>query len=311
MTGRKGLRVLLLLAALMAPAAARASCTVVLQAVIPLRVIGRSIIVPMQVNGITASFMLDTGAERSVVTPEAVQRLRLVRDQWVGTAMRGVGGGNGAHPNANPQSMTLGGVPLVRRTVTHDNSLAVALLPRARAGNEALDGLLGRDFLSLFDLDLDMAEHTLTLYHVNDCAGRFLPWHGAYSQIPVVIMEQGQALLLAVTVDGRPLRGMLDSGANSSLVGKPGIYRLGLGPELLMQDPSDQVSGLGPRVITMRRHQFRSLRVGNQTIESPTIWVEPVLLSPPFVDMLLGADWLTGRRVWISYSTQQMFVFIP
>jgi hypothetical protein len=24
--------------------------------------------------------------------------------------------------------------------------------------------------------------------------------------------------------------------------------------------------------------------------------------------MLLGADWLMGRRVWISYATNQLFV---
>ena len=310
-TARNTIRALLLLAALIVPAGARAACVATAQAIIPIRIIGASIVVPVEVNGIAASFMLDTGADRSVVTPAAVQRLRLLRDQWVGTAMLGVGGGNGAHPNANPHSLTLGGVPLVRRTINHDNSLAVAVLPRARAGDQVLDGLLGRDFLSLFDLDLDMFGGSLTLYRVQDCAGRFLPWRRPYRAIPVVMMEQGHALLLAVAVDGRPLRAMLDTGANASLLGRPGIVRMGLTPASLASDPTDEVSGLGPRVITMRRHQFRSLRVGNQTIDSPEIWVEPLLLSPPFVDMLLGADWLAGRRIWISYATQQMFVAGP
>jgi hypothetical protein len=35
--------------------------------------------------------------------------------------------------------------------------------------------------------------------------------------------------------------------------------------------------------------------------------VEPIRLSP-IVDMLLGADWLTGRRVWISFATKQLFL---
>jgi hypothetical protein len=28
----------------------------------------------------------------------------------------------------------------------------------------------------------------------------------------------------------------------------------------------------------------------------------------PIVDMLLGADWLVSRRVWLSFATKQMFV---
>jgi hypothetical protein len=35
--------------------------------------------------------------------------------------------------------------------------------------------------------------------------------------------------------------------------------------------------------------------------------VAPIQLSP-ISDMLLGADWLMGRRVWISYATNQLFV---
>jgi hypothetical protein len=37
------------------------------------------------------------------------------------------------------------------------------------------------------------------------------------------------------------------------------------------------------------------------------LWVEPVRLSP-IVDMLLGVDWLAGRRIWISFTTKQLFL---
>ena len=59
------------------------------------------------------SFVLDTGAERSMVSPQAVQRLHLALDKWVGTRMHGIGGII-EHPNADPRSLTLGGVPLHR-----------------------------------------------------------------------------------------------------------------------------------------------------------------------------------------------------
>jgi len=67
------------------------------------------------------------------------------------------------------------------------------------------------------------------------------------------------------------------------------------------------VSGQGPRLVTMRRHRFRSLAVGGETMQAPEIWVAPVRFTP-IVDMLLGEDWLAGKRVWISYATRQVFV---
>ena len=52
-------------------------------------------------------------------------------------------------------------------------------------GGRQIDGLLGRDFLSLFDLDLDFPRQTLTLYDVHGCTGRFLPWTEPYLSVAV------------------------------------------------------------------------------------------------------------------------------
>jgi hypothetical protein len=299
---------LLWLSAIIPPTGAAAACTVNARANIPLQVISGSIIVPVAVNGIGASFILDTGAQRSVVTEQAVRRLGLARDKWVGTTMRGVGGIE-SRPNAVPRSFSLGGVPLVRRTVNHDTSLTVGILARGQVGDLVVDGLLGRDFLSLFDSDLDTPGKELTIYQVRDCAGRFLPWRGGYAAIPVT-MPAEDAIVVPVTLDAVPLRALLDTGASASLLGAPGMFRLGLQPAGLASDPGEQISGLGPRVVTMRRHMFRSLQVGDGRIDLPAIWVAPIRLAP-IVDMLLGADWLAGRRVWISYATHQLFIKSP
>jgi hypothetical protein len=300
--------VILLLVGLLTSTGARAACVADARATIPLSDTGGAITVPVEVNGITATFILDTGATRSVVTEDAVHRLGLARDEWVGTTMSGIGGIE-SRPNADPRSFTLGGVKLMRRTLTHDTSLTVGILPRTHAGNLLVDGLLGRDFLSLFDLDLDVPGGHLTLYQIQDCAGRFLPWTGSYTAVPVTLPAEN-ALIVPVAVDGTPLRALLDTGATSSLISAPGMYRLGLQQANLGGDPVQQVSGLGTHIVPMHQHVFRSLQVGGQTVASPTIWVAPLRLSP-IVDMLLGADWLAGRRVWISFSTRQLFVANP
>jgi hypothetical protein len=289
-------------------AAAHAGCVVNVKATIPLADTAGTITLPVAVNGTIGTFILDTGAQRSLVTEEAVHHLNLARDEWVGTTMHGLGGIE-SRPNADSRSLTLGGVPLARRTLNHDTSFTVGLLPRTRVGDLVVDGVLGRDFLSVFDLDIDVRGGRLALWEVHDCGGRFLPWSGNYAALPVT-MAMENALIVPVTLDATPLRAMLDTGASASLVAAPGLFRLGLQPDSFADDPADQISGMGPHLVTTHRHTFRSLRVGGQTTDAPVIWAAPVHLTP-IVDMLLGADWLADRRIWISFATRQMFVATP
>jgi hypothetical protein len=300
-----------ILAGLLIPVGAGATCVVNARTTIALTVTDGTITAPVEVNGQTATFIVDTGASRSLVTPEAALRLGIARDQWVGSSMMGVGGIGAVErpPNADPKSLSLGGVALARRTLNHDTSLTVGVMPNVRAGEVAIDGLLGRDFLSVFDLDLDVPGRRLTLYQVTDCAGRFLPWTGDYSVLPASYVDMS-ALVVAVTLDDTPLRALLDTGASGSIVAAPGIARLGLQPASLTGDAVSHISGVGPRTVTVHRHQFRSLRVGGQVIGAPNLWVEPIRLQP-IADMLLGADWLAARRVWISYATRQLFIANP
>jgi hypothetical protein len=113
-----------------------------------------------------------------------------------------------------------------------------------------------------------------------------------------------------VSIDGSALHALIDTGASSSLITAPGMARLGLTPELLAHDPSGNGSGIGPAPVFMRRHHFETLSVGPVTTMKPTLWVSPVRVVP-IVDMLLGADWLSTRRLWLSFATKQVFIAMP
>ena len=290
---------------LLVPGWAWGACVVQDRATIPLQIVDGMVLVPVMVNGIEGNFILDTGAARSVVTREATRHLTLARDPWVGTTMSGIGGVQRL-PNANPQSLTLGGVPLVRRTVSHDTSLTVGTLPRTVAGGRIVDGLLGRDFLSVFDLVVDLPAKRVTLVTVTGCAGRFLPWPEPYAAMTAENPMEN-ALVLPVLLDGVRLRALLDTGAGISLIAAPGMARLGLTLAQMENDPRQEVSGLGARTVAMHRHPFRTLLVGSLTTLRPAYWVAPIRLTP-IVDMLLGADWLADKTVWISFATKQIFV---
>jgi hypothetical protein len=272
---------------------------------VPLDDVNDHVLVQVQVNENATTFILDTGAERTVMSEASVRQLGLARDSWVATTLRGIGG-TAERPDALPRSLRLGGVTLRRNTLLADTSVTVGPLPLAEIAGHRIAGLLGRDFLSPFDLDLDLPARRLTLYQVRGCRAGFLPWASAYAAIPANL-SSGAALVIQVMVDGRPLRALVDTGASATLLTLPGLTRLGLTAASLAHDPGGEGSGLGPASVPMRQHRFNELRVGADVMREPLLWTASVRVVPS-ADLLLGADWLASRRVWLSFATRQVFV---
>ncbi len=172
----------LVLAPVLALAHPAAACQVTPRSAVSIAMAGGLVLAPLTINGAVEQFVLDTGAEHSVVGLAAADRLKLARDEWVSTDLQGAGGMD-RRRLGRPSSLSLGGLALRRRTVAADNSVVVGPIPDAVAGRP-IAGLLGEDFLSPYDLDLDIPAGKLTLYAVAGCAGRFLPWTGRYAAIP-------------------------------------------------------------------------------------------------------------------------------
>jgi predicted aspartyl protease len=128
------------------PAASRAGTTT-----IPF-VAGAPILVAAQINGAgPVTLVLDTGADRTMVTPEALARLGILAPNTYSAEIRGVTGATRADV-VSVESVEVGNArvgPLA--IVAHD-----AGLPQA-------DGLLGRDFLSLFSVTIDARTSVVTL----------------------------------------------------------------------------------------------------------------------------------------------------
>jgi hypothetical protein len=287
---------------------AHAACRVTPQTTVPVDPDRGHLLVSVQVNGMPATFILDTGAERTLMGEDVVRQLGIARDSWVASTVLGIGGYE-ERPNALPRSLQLGGVTLRRHTMLEDSSVTVGPLPVTEIAGRPIAGLLGRDFLSPFDLDINLPAHELTLYDVSGCTTGFLPWHSTYASVPATT-PVGAALVIPISIDGRALHALIDTGASSSLIAAPGMARLGLTPALLAHDPGGNGSGIGPAPVFMRRHHFETLSVGPDTTANPLLWVSAVHVVP-IVDMLLGADWLRTRHVWLSFATRQIFVAMP
>jgi hypothetical protein len=157
-------------------ARAQAACRVEPRSAVPVEVVEGNILVTVQVNGVEATFILDTGADRTLMGEDVVRNLGLERDGWVASIIQGVGGIE-QRPNALPRSLRLGTATLRRRKLTGDTSVTVGPLPVTAVAGQPIARLLGRDFLSPFDLDLDLPAHRMTLDDVaaatqGSCPGR-------------------------------------------------------------------------------------------------------------------------------------------
>ncbi len=281
---------------------ASAACQATPRATIALRRAGTGILVPVTVNGAVVDFLLDTGAERTVIGLQAADRLHIARDEWVSTDMQGAGGRD-RRRLGRPASLALGGLALRRHTVAADNSVVIGPIPEA-ANGVPIAGLLGEDFLSPFDLDLDVAGGTMTLYDVTGCSGRFLPWRGGYDAV-AAWRPVRNVLAVPLRVGGTALQAMLDSGALHSVVTLPGMIQLGL-----VAGGSDAVRGFGPASVAAREQSFASVQVAGLPPAPMDLLIAPVRTLRS-IGALLGADWLSGRHVWISWATDQLFVASP
>ncbi len=252
----------------------------------------------MTVNGVTVDFVLDTGAERTVVALQPADTLGIARDEWISTDIQGAGGRD-RRRLGRPRTLSLGGIALRRHTVAQDHSVVIGPVPDVVAGHKVA-GLLGQDYLSLFDLDLDAASGILKLYDVAGCSGAFPPWPG-----PIVALAAGRPvrniLVLPVRVAGQSLTAELDTGASHSVIIAPGMLRLGLTP-----GGPDTVRGFGKGGLAARLQPFL-LQVGALPAAETKLVVAPIHALRS-VDMLLGADWAMARRLWISWATNQVFV---
>jgi hypothetical protein len=155
-------------------------------------------------------------------------------------------------------------------------------------GGVAIAGLLGEDFLSAFDLDLNLGTGTLTLYDVSGCSGHFLPWHDPYQAV-TAWRPVRNILALPIRIGGTEVQAMLDTGALRSVVTLPGMVQLGLAA-----GGTDSVRGFGPASLAAHEQHF----------------IAPIRTLRS-IGALLGADWLARRHVWISWATDQVFIASP
>jgi predicted aspartyl protease len=244
-------------------------------------------------------FVVDTGAQRTVLSELAVLRLGLARDEWVSSWVHGIGGFE-RQRNARLTTVELGGLRLHRRGTEAETSVAVVPSP-----DRPEVGLLGTDYLSGFDIDLDLPAGRMTLYQVADCTGDIVPWTAPFAAVNATRLPSW-TLLLPVRANGQPLRAIIDTGASQTVIGTRAATQIGITPEITGRDPQVATRGVGKETPIARRHVLAALQVG--PVVQPNMPVLVLPLPGAAIDILLGTDWLRAHRIWLSMATSRVFV---
>jgi predicted aspartyl protease len=251
------------------------------------------------IGGQPVRLLVDTGAERTVLTEAAVARLGLPHDTRHLTRSFGIGGSS-ANWDVDVSGIVLG---QTRFPVDH---VAVGKFSIDQVDGPRTDGLLGADILLAFDMDIDSAAHRLTLYRVRRCPEAVPPWSEPAIRINGLDARRDR-LLVPITLDGVAGMAILDTGAQATSIGMQLARRLGLSAESLETDRTIMAHGAAPQPVLLHVHQFHELLVGGEArIEDPTLAVVPN--NSGIGDALLGGDFLRGRRVWLSFATRRLFV---
>jgi predicted aspartyl protease len=263
---------------------------------LPLQSMRNFLLAPVVLDGRPALFVVDTGAEASIVTPQAVARLHLHRDPDHAMILLGVAG-RVRTQNVRVRELRVGGI------VAHDASLGVGAIPSFAGTQPPISGLLGADILSRYDVELDVPHRRMALYDPLPCPAH-APLAGA-TEVPLARTQSGLVFVTAL-VDGKPVQARLDTGARFTLIKRETAAAMGLDDAALADDPQGIARGVGTGHTTLHRHLFETIGVPGALDRGMPADVAELQL--PQTEMLLGLDYLAPYTAWISYSTGRLYL---
>jgi predicted aspartyl protease len=258
---------------------------------------GVPVVIPIA-NGVPVSLLLDTGAERTVLTPAAAQRVGAQQQRVeFDRRLRGI---EKSLPmrEMELQRFTIGGIPIAWRRV----GVASASLPGWFAG--PLDGVLGADVLSSFDVEIDLPRHRMILHERSSC-GVAPDWPEPYVGIDTG-RSAADRLFFPARLDDRRIVAIIDTGAARSTLSSRAAQGLGLTDGVLSRDRSVAIRGVAGELVAARIHRFSRLEVAELTIRHAELLVADLNLRD--ADLVLGSDFISSRRMWLSYGSRRIFL---
>lgn len=264
---------------------------------LPINMIGDRATTLVKINGVNTRFILDTGSFFNLMSNANASALGLkLGPMPFNYRISGIGGSTSVQQTRVKQFGILG-------TTISDVAFIVG-------GTDTGRGLLGANFLDLADLELDLAHGKVALFKADNCDKASLAYWASGSQYNIADIERtrenDRRTFLNVTIHGKKLRALLDTGATSTLLGRDAAERAGIDLNAPGVKTAGYSTGIGAKTLKSWIVDIDSFSVGTETIQHSQMRVIDGKLGDD-TDMLLGVDFLLAHHMFIANSTRKVY----
>jgi hypothetical protein len=287
-------------------AASAATCIVGKLTTLPATFVHAHIFVPITMNEATGLFLLDTGSTETLVNTDFAKKAGAGMDRRAGQ-YEYIGAGNKSTLpvfKGHIRMTHLGDIP------AQDWEYGIVDLTDT-VGSEVpgAGGILGMDLLHYFDVEVDYVAKTVSIYRLKDCTDAMHPpsWVGDYDPIPLKHMPDHN-LSLPIFLDNAFLDAEFDTGwGGIPQVTKAAAAKAGVDDAALAHDREAHARGIAG-VFSAYQHRFGMFLVGSGVYPNALFTVENEPSRHGEAEATLGPSVLKAQRIWISFTTNTLFV---
>lgn len=281
------------------------------------------IYLPAKVNGSPVMFILDTGATQTVIYRDSARALHLPIDAW-GAQQIPDGSSVPVAETTKTKFRTSAETVTIGRLV--GKNIYFHILDKS--GAPTLNGLpvvgvLGEDFLSHYDVEMDIKAGFFALYRTEGCDHAELAyWTKDYNVADMLSFNPREPnVVMSGKLNGSPIRVQVASGMTYTAVSFNAAGARGVESDGPDARPLERVSGVKGDPVDGYLGSFSNFALDEERIAQPKIAVIkfPVgevdiergsrLAKPEGsgAEMLLGYDFLRAHHVLISHSQRKVY----
>jgi tetratricopeptide (TPR) repeat protein/predicted aspartyl protease len=252
-----------------------------------------------KINGEDASFLVDSGAFYSSLTPASAAQFKLrLSAAPDGLKWGGIGGVTEASVTT-VKLLTLFNVPVPN---------VEFIVGGGEVGN-GVAGLLGQNILRIADVEYDLANGAIRLIRPDGCGKSTLAyWAGSQ---PYSVMDINSATPSephttgSAFLNGTRIHVVFDTGAATSFLSLRAAAWAGIKPGDPNMVPAGLMLGIGPRPVKSWIAPVESFKVGDEEIHNTRLRIGDFVL--PIGDMLIGADFFLSHRIYVASSQRKLY----
>jgi hypothetical protein len=259
----------------------------------------RRVSVTGNVNGKPLPMMLDTGMYESRLLRSGADRLGLKLEP-TGRYVYGVSGAAVTY-RTYVDDFAVG--------ATHTGKTVVPVLDLPM--EKRFDAIVGADYLLQTDMELSLADKFVQFFRASGCGDTILAyWDSNAMEVPFIGKEgNSNKPYVAVELNGVKLRAILDTGAPRTSITRHAAELAGVNVDGPGVHKAGKSSGIGDRLLDNWVADFRSFRIGDETINNPRLSIrDDAPQGEGRVDVLLGIDFLRVHHVLFAMSQNRLYM---